>query len=916
MRLLLTIKRHALPDLELVWIVSEDPGVKSNLTVARLLEQINPIVPLESDHWGLDHYVVSLGAYECLHFNLVHDLFKDDDCVTIRYLQTKDVRERRLSGREQITHDGRHIMDGVPFGKPLLRQPSRPHVHIPVLKRKRIEYEEDDDATFDQEGQEMDRMFDEQQLRIKNAVEGEFVDADEDEDMDFGPILEYEESDDEEDDEDFQPSEGEEIPEKAKKDAPKRQKSVRFQEDSSDRQLAIDAAKPVSSTSGKEEKSKQQPSGTSSSSDVSSSSSSDDSESDSDSDSGSNSAADLVPPNSGKAKKSKQQPSGTNSSSDISSSSSSDDSESDSDSDTSSGEDSPEEVSSEPQSKKPSLTKSKKLKKPVEDPMSNAAANSEVRLTTTTNITPAPVPQSNGSLPFEGHARTNDRNIRRRERRRLENLRNKGILPIDATRPDMEQYLQGKLEDKRQALLERVQNMDTNAESSTPAQASNKSTAIPASQNASLQEQGEPARKRVHQSYDRAIYSALGVRAPKTEADKERTRAKLTARSERRRKIPQAQAVVPEEEYGADVDPSSDAWKDQIIVSAVECLHKGTTLSAPPYPFAQRWDPQQQKKYRWGSTPGAFGSNKGRNMGTMKRKQDRMREYGRTQKKRHFDYAGEDDSYTHLNYDEEEQDPISERQKTSQDDSAASNQLMNDMEQSLSIPSQIESENTIPDLPVPPKNLDDLPALTMEAATQGAVIVFKQLEVSEETKWEPAFSPLRTAMICSAPQGGALEIQLAVRDRMKKGRQYAFGEKRILQRQGLLDADGEEDEGEEDEGFRDVQYTDLVEAKLLEPGPVDPGMTATSQPSVIEETQLGGAGDGNETLMPEEDVKSSEKEWNGIEDEQAVKSSEKEWNGIEDEQAAKSSDVDVDMGEASAENVTAGSEERATDETI
>jgi hypothetical protein len=37
-----------------------------------------------------------------------------------------------------------------------------------------------------------------------------------------------------------------------------------------------------------------------------------------------------------------------------------------------------------------------------------------------------------------------------------------------------------------------------------------------------------------------------------------------------------------------------DAWREKIIYKAVECCHEDMVLSEPPFPFVQRWDPQQK----------------------------------------------------------------------------------------------------------------------------------------------------------------------------------------------------------------------------------------------------------------------------------------------------------------------------------
>lgn len=57
----------------------------------------------------------------------------------IRALQISDLRARRLSGRHQISVDGRHLIDGVPFGRPYLKRStsSRPAISIPPRKKRR-----------------------------------------------------------------------------------------------------------------------------------------------------------------------------------------------------------------------------------------------------------------------------------------------------------------------------------------------------------------------------------------------------------------------------------------------------------------------------------------------------------------------------------------------------------------------------------------------------------------------------------------------------------------------------------------------------------------------------------------------------------------------------------------------------------
>jgi hypothetical protein len=82
-RLRLTVRRHAVPEVRLVWNASAD----ADTTIAQLLLQVNEVVPLESGEWGLEDYAVELkgpdgAGFECLHFQAVGKVLKEDDQVT------------------------------------------------------------------------------------------------------------------------------------------------------------------------------------------------------------------------------------------------------------------------------------------------------------------------------------------------------------------------------------------------------------------------------------------------------------------------------------------------------------------------------------------------------------------------------------------------------------------------------------------------------------------------------------------------------------------------------------------------------------------------------------------------------------------------------------------------------------------
>ena len=81
MRLRLTVRRNGVPEVRLMWNVELD----TDFTVSRLVSSVNDVVPLESAEWGLEDYAVEykdgVNGFECLHFQVVRDILKEDDQV-------------------------------------------------------------------------------------------------------------------------------------------------------------------------------------------------------------------------------------------------------------------------------------------------------------------------------------------------------------------------------------------------------------------------------------------------------------------------------------------------------------------------------------------------------------------------------------------------------------------------------------------------------------------------------------------------------------------------------------------------------------------------------------------------------------------------------------------------------------------
>ncbi|KAM0280807.1 hypothetical protein ACHAQH_003837 [Verticillium albo-atrum] len=148
LRLRLLVRRHGVPEVKLVWNVPTGP----DWTIAKLIAHVDEAIPLESGEWGLEDYAVELRGtdgepFECLHFQQISKVLKDDDQVIIRSLLTDDIKRRRLSGRHQVSLDGKHLVDGLAFGRPWLRTPrDRPLVELPPRKRTRLTWDSDDDT--------------------------------------------------------------------------------------------------------------------------------------------------------------------------------------------------------------------------------------------------------------------------------------------------------------------------------------------------------------------------------------------------------------------------------------------------------------------------------------------------------------------------------------------------------------------------------------------------------------------------------------------------------------------------------------------------------------------------------------------------------------------------------------------------
>jgi len=141
----------------------------------------------------------------------------------------------------------------------------------------------------------------------------------------------------------------------------------------------------------------------------------------------------------------------------------------------------------------------------------------------------------------------------------------------------------------------------------------------------------------------RLVFGALGLRNPKNKEDEDKLRGQLQSNirqtvllQEASRNETPVKAVDSTGGITGD-DEDADAWKLKINYRAVECCHDGIELSPAPFPFQQRWDPQQR-------------SSKKNKRGGQSKRQERNQSHfyqndGGSKRKRRDSCEGVDDGY-------------------------------------------------------------------------------------------------------------------------------------------------------------------------------------------------------------------------------------------------------------------------------
>ncbi|KAF2721375.1 hypothetical protein K431DRAFT_284973 [Polychaeton citri CBS 116435] len=779
MRLRLQIRRQDLPTVNTLWPLS-DQQLKQ--PISQLLASVNDTFPLETDKWGLEDYIVQVGGYECLHYHEIGNICRDDEEVVIRPLQYAEVRGRTLLGRTQIHSNGMHLVDGVPFGRPLVRSaPIRPTgVRIPPRKKVRIGEERSDElAEFAYGlGPSLEDRVNNEYGQLVRPGDHASAEAGDDHANPRQITWQPHTFDDGEDD-------GEEDEEE----------DLDFDDG--------DVGEDQDSSSA---------SGSSSNDDVDESDSKDVSELDAD-DSSNHSVS---------------------STSDASSSSSSL-SDSDSQSDTSSsGDDSPDiaikkhvtrldSLQSNPAMRTRSAsttslpyqgkqeTKNRNARRrdskrlahlKNEGVLLNDATFEDMRRYDLGESTPLDtshteepnVPQvgADGNATSVTTDSTSTKTLLHEQEYNVQQLptaKKHKASRVNNPKPDSAEF-----EKRRRALLNdlaesgvELRHPQTLLRESTvaPEEMSSKDPTISQSINganepATLEQQGAavvdsnksnamvpPAVVRRAKldlaSSKRFLFGSLGVRVPKSREEKDRLQKKLADRHKTRSgnalapEMAGTTAQQDEEEEGQGDDDHPDAWRSKIILRAVECVEEGVNLSTPPFPFYQRWDVQQQRQ--------------------GKRKKSKSGKYMAVNKKRK--YGGEPDEYfeiydkyntdgygDELDYDGAAQDDVHYYDEGEYCEEGALFNGHTEGQEGNKYTFHREEDDGFPQLPA---DISSLPIVSEPNAQAASFVVFTEFTVSAATHWSPA-SVTRTAQLVSKEEDPdnagktAWTIKLALRD--------------------------------------------------------------------------------------------------------------------------------------------------------
>lgn len=834
----------------------------------------------------------------------------------IRALQTSDLKARRLTGRHQISADGRHLIDGVPFGKPYLQRStsSRPSITIPPRKRRRLaiggwggELEDHDEEYADIHEYKEEEIGNELALVKRDSSEESSVDdydaelGSADEERELSPI-----ADDEDEEKLIQ--ELKELEEESRQAAgladhtnggssKRRRRGLELGHDlrqpsgemhspgASSRSHSISSESPrlhsKRKRSGKAILKDPSPHDLPPKDDARDASMKSSPHGDAPKCQRRTSSNAATTPPSRKSEKLRKsstvsppttksvrfQKAADGQVEESSSDQETSESESDKDSvesDGGDGKESTSDSSSSSDQDSVSSSASSSVSTTSSDSSDEDVSSSEPEtVKKPSSSTPAKEHEINGpkvNPPGHGSGPTKSNNRRSKMRRRLIKMKSLGILPPEANFADLRNWdavhgddprlaiaeyekkissqkndEQSEFEAKRQQLLQNLAdggvNVDeftgkenvpprkTEGEMGTSTQSPKGSTSTP---NGHLVESApenlsESASKRMRLDVAgsrRLLFGSLGVRTPKTKEDEEVTRKKLAG------KVNDAHIASPKPpvpDLGADADSHVDEfdgdWEEKLILKATECVHDDVALSTPPFPFVQRWDEDAQATIR---------QRKG---GKKSRKRKRGSRYTQEEPAVEEDNTGYFDGEEELNYDDNGDGPAQQLIAETNEYAPGESPLRPAGDASGDVPPE-------DDLPTLPDDISKVADFTKADMKAGAIVAFKQLDMSKETGWQPQISEYRVAKIVNV-DGDDIQLRLAHRDRK---RHYAeYDEDEGSRTYSGFEMPGYDDGGDsEDDGLRELSFEDLIEPKLLQQNKDD---ESSLPPEVVAETQ-------------------------------------------------------------------------------
>lgn len=810
MRLRLSIYRNELPAVNALWPVS---NTELKCTISQLLEQVNAIFPLESGTWGLESYVVTVGGYECLHYHCIGEVCRDEDELVIRPLQYSEVRTRTVLGRDQIASDGRHLYDGLPFGRPKLKGVVRPDVRIPPMKKVKLDLEGTaaeisavDGGTLMQiEGMDMESSREEEDVDYEperseselssgtssseeDDTSSDDVDDSNDSGMSNSSSSEEDETDMSSSDEPWNGCHRKSPKKQDKKSAqPDPQIDVTTNVPLGFRKVAV---KPKASMEEGECITEQHPT---------------------------KPPKVFVPPGEGLAV-TKQRNNRRRDSRRLAHL---------------------KRIGVLPQNA--NLETLREWKKSVEyqssslqDPLIAEVKEpgliaerlgppekqmSPVGQAISAEMQESP-PQENGHEP----------GMIEIEQRNAENERKTAERDIKA------KSRASHLEEQRQHLLDQIKSggidvtankcrkhkisdLDSESEVEAPDEISSKPSTflnnvelLRPSDGNKVASMDPPVTRRAKLDSDgsnRMIFNSLGLRVPKTKAEKDALQKKLSDQptqghpSASKKLKSQENVTHPTDSFEAIKDDDDDmSWRDKLCLTAVECCDENITLSQPPFPFHQRWDPQQRQKRKNGRKS-ANSDIPGKKL--LKRRGGDV--VCGNYFEENYDKYNTNGSGDALEYDEVDDADDDEYWEdgalldNEYDDDSADLQLMDsDAKQAR------EADDEFPPLP---NDISDLQILAEDDARVNDFITYQELTCSAATDWTPMMRA-RTALLLGRDDE-MWTIKLALRDLPTK--EYDEEGRRVYSKfemEGLSD-----DEGEEGGRIKTVKWNDLLEPRLL-----------------------------------------------------------------------------------------------------